>query len=229
MLTRALLMILLLFAATPVKAKVITIKLEGYLYQVSGAASGSFFLGQTVYAFLQYDAAVTGVIFYPNNPTIRYYASPSASGLVKVGSYSARLSGARMFVTDNEIPFNIDRLTLEDLDPEANTIGGREINNLFFNWQDNSATALSSLDLPDDAATFALLGNPRMAIDWGSPLDGSNRVTAIFTEMSIATVPEPGTWSMLIAGFGLMGIGQRAKRRRDESGSKGRDISLSES
>jgi hypothetical protein len=224
MLNRGLLMVFLLFAATPVKAKMITIKLEGYLYQVSGAASEHFFLEQTVYAFLQYDSAVIGVIFYPDNPTIRYYASPSASGLVKVGSYSAKLSGARMFVTDNEIPFNIDRLMFEDLAPQANTIGGREINNLFFNWQDNSATALSSLDLPDDAATFALLGTPRMAIDWGVPLDGSNRVTAAFTEMSIATVPEPGTWSMLITGFGLLGINRRVERRRDESRSKGRAI-----
>ena len=53
------------------------------------------------------------------------------------------------------------------------------------------------------------LGVPRIAAE--AEDDGSLGGTVSFTQM--AAVPEPGTWLMMLVGFGAMGYSMRRQRR----------------
>ena len=205
-------------AAMPAQAKIVRIDLVGSIYYISGAMGAAFSYGELVTASLKYDTNSPGQTFAPGgvlDPALRYYPSAPTTGVVRIGAYTVHLDTARIFVTNGERagPSTIDRFIYEDNTPSAPPAAGLAIDNIFFNWQDNTATALSDLTLPDGPAKFARLGLPTMAIDWGNYLLASNRIAASFSSVTVSSAPEPATWIMMIGGFGLIGLKQRCGSR----------------
>ena len=203
-------------AAMPLQAKIVRIDLVGSIYYLSGAMGTVFVYGEPVTASLKYDTNSPGQSFSPGgvlDPTIRYYPNAPTSGVVQVGSYKVFLDAARIFVIDGQTAGagKIDRFLYEDNTPSAAPAAGLSIDNIFFDWSDFTATALTDLTLPDRPAKFVRLGAPKMAIDWGNYLEASNRIAASFNSVTVSSVPEPATWTMMIGGFGFAGV---ALRRR---------------
>ena len=195
--------------ATPLQARIVRIDLVGSVTYITGAMSTAFSYGQPVTASLRYDTLSSGQTFSPGgvlDPALRYYPNAPTTSWVQVGAYKIVLDAARIFVTNGEHAGarTIDRFIYEDNTPSAASAADLPIDNLFFNWQDDRARALSNLNLPDSAATFARLGLPAMAIDWGNYLVASNRIEARFGSATVSTVPEPDTWLTMIFGFGMV-------------------------
>ncbi len=68
--------------------------------------------------------------------------------------------------------------------------------------------------------TFAALPATDLNCVWGCNYffhGGDVRIDNIVLDVAIAHVPEPGTWAMLIAGFGLSGAALRRSRRQAAS------------
>lgn len=55
-------------------------------------------------------------------------------------------------------------------------------------------------------------GNGNLAV--ATNLNDMGELTVVYVSSDVATVPEPQTWALLIAGFGLVGGGLRVQRRK---------------
>jgi hypothetical protein len=53
---------------------------------------------------------------------------------------------------------------------------------------------------------------PANDVVYGSPTITGGRTRFTLTYESIDPVPEPGTWMMMIAGFGLVGVSARRRK-----------------
>jgi uncharacterized repeat protein (TIGR03803 family) len=79
-------------------------------------------------------------------------------------------------------------------------------------------TSLYSFSGPDGwSPTAALVADAKGNLFGTTETGGPNGEGAIFrlSGAGFAVIPEPGTWAMMIAGFGLVGAGLRVRRRRE--------------
>jgi len=114
--------------------------------------------------------------------------------------------------------------------PPANNISGFTINvagsdyslyNARFFWIEGQLIAPGTTPIPDFLSSNDLLATPpafpgRLALDFvpaGNP--GGTQYVVFFDGLSVTAVPEPETYAMLMAGFGLLGfIARRRKKLR---------------
>lgn len=205
-------MLFMLPAAT--SAATIQADFSGYLYQVSSSVSSRFSLGDVVSGHIILDTAASPQ-FWSNNFSV--FPGAVKSGKLTVNGYTVVLgSGARAFISDDEDYGNgpIDRFIVDDYSASAASVNGLSFNDIFFNWQDNSGLASVPFELPNSQARFDAYSSVAGAIDWLRG-DGQNRVTYTLTSVSIKnlSVPEPASWAMLLAGFGIVGIAVRRRNR----------------
>jgi hypothetical protein len=70
----------------------------------------------------------------------------------------------------------------------------------------------TGLDWRTDGGTFAGTGS-MMTLNFTNTV-GQNNGGIFLDGVALAAVPEPGTWAMMIGGFGLAGVALRRRRRR---------------
>ena len=79
-------------------------------------------------------------------------------------------------------------------------------------------TSLYSVTGPDGwSPTAALIADAKGNLFGTTEIGGANGEGSIFrlSGAGFAVIPEPGTWAMMIAGFGLVGAGLPVRRRRE--------------
>jgi len=206
---RKLLFALALSMPVMAQAKIIKIDITGNLYQVSSSVASRFSLGDTVTAQLVLDTDAPGSVFYPDT---HLFADAVIGGFISVDGYTATFSNtARAFVTDDEFSGAMDRFLIDDYNSTAADVNGMPFHDLFLNWQDDTATASPGFTLPADQAGLAAYGLPRGGIDWLTS-DGENRITFKADQVTVKSVPEPATWSMMIGGMAVVGWSVRRRR-----------------
>lgn len=205
-----LILALLLVLPISAQASVTQIDLTGNLYQVSNSLVPVFSVGDSVTARIFLDQNAVGSTFYSDT-----YVFPNAivGGFITVNGYTATLSGsARAFVSDNEFSGAMDRFLIDDYAANAGDVNGMTFHDLFFNWQDNSATASQGFSLPRTQAEVSAYGLPKGGIDWLTS-DGQNRITFAASQITVSSVPEPSTWAMMVLGFGAIGFAIRRRQK----------------
>jgi hypothetical protein len=206
---KKLLVALLLSSSIPAQAAILQIDIVGNLYQVSDSVSSRFSLNDAVNARLVIDTEVAGSAFYSDT---YLFSGAVVGGYIKVDGYTATFSNAaRAFVSDDEFGGAMDRFLIDDYSATAAAVNGMAFNDLFLNWQDNSATASQGFTLPNSAAAVAAYGLPYGGIDWLTS-DGNNRITFTTSGVSVVALPEASTWAMMIVGMGLVGASLRRRK-----------------
>lgn len=134
------------------------------------------------------------------------------------GSAYADLAGVAYTVSTGEARFEISEgfsLTLDSVDvggwPNTNRNSGVRVYDLDFNLLFNGAPVF-----PGQTALTVALGqssNRGLILQWGPDAFNGGIDNLTFTVRSNDTpvIPEPATWALMIAGFGLVGV---AARRR---------------
>lgn len=202
---------------------VVRVDLSGYIYFNTSDVASNFPIGTSVTAWFTYDPDVLGQPYPPGgvlDPNVTLYDNAPLTGGMRVGDYKVKFSNdARMWVTNNEISGSrtLDRILFDDHYPIGGDVGGRPIDAISIGWQDDTATALSDMLLPRSQAPFDRMPNAVGSIDWAPYIGAEHRVSFVFSSMSVAAVPEPETWGLLVIGF--MAIGSAARRQRLAYGS----------
>jgi PEP-CTERM motif len=105
-----------------------------------------------------------------------------------------------------------------DVSLRYGTLGGGGAQSIIFNISGGlgfavlSAAANNSLDTTFTTFTTSFIANDMStSIGFGN-ISGVDGIDPILDDVSVTTVPEPSSWAMLIAGFGLVGAVARRQR-----------------
>jgi hypothetical protein len=106
---------------------------------------------------------------------------------------------------------------LYDVSLRYGALGGAGMQGINFNISGGPGFAFISAANNDLDATFTtfttsfIANNTSTTISF-SNFSGSDGIDPILDDVSVTTVPEPTSWTMLIAGFGLVGATMRRRR-----------------
>ncbi|HZC38082.1 MAG TPA: PEPxxWA-CTERM sorting domain-containing protein [Sphingomicrobium sp.] len=153
------------------------------------------------------DAAITGIV--PSNP-----GSPTADNLLAPHSFGFYLVANGVPGPDGTAPgFSYDGLFYPGGSPQTATSypfsgGVFDIYGLVF-----TLSGGDSVDLWSN-------GNvPGTGLNYGVGVTDGTSVLDYASPVSLAAVPEPATWAMMLIGFGAIGLPLRAARRKRKLGS----------
>lgn len=163
-----------------------------------------------------YDPSVDGAIKTLSASLDRYF-DPSVDGQpTNVGSYSLRILAEQDGNLYQSIfifgPFNVpggDWYTLSQASILASDFKLFDPNNF------GAAGTLTGLDFGGSAITFGFAMRSAGAVDGnGNPVEvpSAGVLRADNFTIGVTSVPEPATWAMMLAGFGLLGGALRQRR-----------------
>lgn len=200
---------------------------QQFLYEnlssTGGISAGSVItLGDSIVGRFSYDSDIkpTGDNSWMQlaNSTSYFYATPASP----TNFFTFTILPSGQTVSSTDVPGSLQHVLLHDgkagvatENDELSISGGADINAMYsVMFADATATLASNGNFPQ-RLSFAGMTNGYLNQNFyradGARITLSANITSL-TDITVAAVPEPGTWAMLLAGLGILGFSARRKR-----------------
>lgn len=209
--------IAILAAAVPASAATTLISISGTATTVNGTAAGNdIALGDKISLSVLVDRSTASLAAFGPDPTQNLYSIALASFAGSVGSVILpKATQANLSYWNNR--FGMDGITFVTHFGQAGPFGS-SFANLQFGGKDFTQNVLASDSIGSGFPLSQMEGY--FFLSYG----GSAGYKHIFgtvsaTAVDVPAVPEPFSWAMMLAGFGMIGSAMRASRRKRQPAS----------